>query len=93
MQSPFVKAVNEDTFQEDVLSQSQLSLVDFWAEWCGPCKALAPTVASVAEKYQKELNVVSVDVDNNQPLAQKYGVRGIPTLLLIKDGECIGCCL
>ncbi|MBF13761.1 MAG: thioredoxin [Legionellales bacterium] len=92
MESPFVKASNHTTFETDVLKNDQLTLVDFWAEWCGPCKALAPVVANVAEKYQQKINVVSVDIEEegNVQLQQQYRIRGLPSLLLFKQGEIVG---
>lgn len=90
MESPYIKPTNEENFHSDVLSHDTLTLVDFWADWCGPCKALAPVVAAVAEKYQQKLNVVSVDIEQNSELQQQYRIRGLPSLLLFKSGELVG---
>ena len=74
-------------FTEEVLDSDVPVLVDFWAEWCGPCRALAPTVHDLATEFRGKAKVGQVDVDANQDLAVKYGVRSIPTLVFIKDGQ------
>lgn len=81
--------VNADSFEAEVNNSDLPVLVDFWAGWCMPCKMLAPIVDQLAAEFAGKVKVVKVDVDKNQPLAQKYGVRGIPTLLLIRGGEII----
>jgi len=82
-----VKAVSDSSFEQDVLQEGRLVLVDFWAAWCAPCRMIAPTVAAVAEKYAHDAGVVKVNVDDNPSLAQRYGIKGIPTLILFKDGK------
>src|SRR2546423_3660756 len=82
-----VKDVNDSNFEQDVLSATEPVLVDFWAEWCAPCRMLAPTVDAVAEKYAGRASVVKVNVDDNPTVSQKYGIKGIPTLILFKNGK------
>ena len=79
--------VTEDTFQSTVLENSLPVIVDFWAEWCPPCKMIAPILEEIAEEYDGRVVVCEVDVDQNQSIAQKYGIQSIPTLLYIKKGE------
>jgi thioredoxin 1 len=76
-------------FDSDVLNSSQPVLVDFWATWCGPCRQIAPVIDELAVKYEGKIKVGKVDIDQNQDLAEKYGINAIPTLLLFKDGEII----
>ena len=76
-----------DNFEAEVLNQEGYVLVDFWATWCGPCKMIAPVVAQIAEENQGVIKVGKVNVDNEMPLAQKYRVESIPTLILFKDGK------
>ena len=78
--------VNDENFANEVLKSTQPVLVDFWAAWCGPCRALAPTVESVAEKYQGKAKVVKLNIDESGNSAVTYGIRGIPTLILFRDG-------
>jgi thioredoxin 1 len=78
--------LTDDSFDTDVITASGLILVDFWAEWCGPCKMIAPLLDAVADEYDGKLKVVKVDIDSNQGVPGQYGVRGIPTLLLFKNG-------
>jgi len=82
-------AVTEQTFDVEVLQWKVPVLVDFWAAWCGPCRAIAPAVEEIATEYSGRLKVVKVDVDENPDIAGKYGVQGIPTLLLFKDGNAV----
>ena len=91
MANPFVTAANVDNFASAVIEQSRdnLVMVDFWAEWCGPCKSLAPVIDDLAEKLDGALRVVKVDTDIEQELAGQYGVRSLPTLMLFQDGEVV----
>ncbi len=82
-----VLELTDEAFEEEVLNSDIPALVDFWAPWCGPCKAIAPIVSALAEEYDGRLKVAKVNVDDNQSVAMRYQVRGIPTLLLFKDGE------
>jgi thioredoxin 1 len=77
---------SDGTFDADVLGNSKAVLLDFWAEWCGPCKMIAPLLEEVADKYDDKLAVVKLNVDENPNVAQKFGIRSIPTLILFKDG-------
>jgi thioredoxin 1 len=82
--------VTDDAFEKEVLQSDIPVLVDFWAEWCGPCKAIAPLIEEVGSTYAGKLKVVKINVDENIVTPQKYGVRGIPTLLLLKNGNVEG---
>jgi thioredoxin 1 len=79
----------DTTFDNDVLASDVPVLVDFWAEWCGPCRMMGPTVDQVATEYSGKIKVGKLDVDSNQQTASRYGIRGIPTLLLFKDGKIV----
>ena len=83
----FAKQVTDSNFETDVLNSDKPVLVDFWAEWCGPCRAIAPTVEAVAEEFEGKANVVKMNVDENMSVPQRYGIRGIPTLILFKNGQ------
>ncbi|KAK59419.1 thioredoxin [Bordetella bronchiseptica 980-2] len=82
-----IKNVSDASFEADVLKSGQPVLVDYWAAWCGPCKMIAPILEEVASEYAGRLTVAKLNVDENQDTAAKYGVRGIPTLMLFKDGQ------
>ena len=79
--------VTKDNFETEVLNSSTPVVVDFWAEWCGPCKALAPILDEISSEMGDSARVVKVNVDNSSELAQQYGIRGIPTLIFFKGGE------
>jgi len=82
-------AVTDQTFETEVIQSSTPVLVDFWAVWCGPCRMIAPTLDQIASEYEGRLKVVKVDVDENGEVPFRYGVQGIPTLLLFKGGEVV----
>lgn len=85
--SEHVTEVSDNNFEQAVLQSNQPVLVDFWAAWCAPCRMLAPTVDAVAEKYAGNAKVVKLNVDENPAISQRYGIKGIPTLILFKDGK------
>ncbi|MBV1952406.1 MAG: thioredoxin TrxA [Cycloclasticus sp.] len=78
---------SDDAFEADVLGSDQAVLVDFWAEWCGPCKMIAPILDEIADEYAGKLKVVKLDIDSNPAVPRRFGVRGIPTLMIFKAGE------
>lgn len=82
-----IVSISDDTFESEVVESETPVLVDFWAQWCGPCKAIAPILDDLAQKYAGKVKVVKMDVDNNPATPPKFGVRGIPTLILFKDGQ------
>jgi thioredoxin 1 len=86
MSSDLIKHVSDDSFDADVLQADKPVLVDFWAEWCGPCKMIAPILEDVAKEFDGRLQVAKMNVDDNQRVPGKFGIRGIPTLILFKDG-------
>ena len=84
-----IKNCNENDFENEVLKSNLPVIVDFWAEWCGPCKMLTPILEELSNEMKDEINVVKVNLDENQDLAMKYSIRSIPTLLLFKEGNLI----
>jgi thioredoxin 1 len=87
MSSDLIKHVSDASFEADVLKASGPVLVDYWAEWCGPCKMIAPVLDDIAGTYEGKLTIAKLNIDENQETPAKHGVRGIPTLMLFKDGE------
>ena len=85
--SEYVRRVNESDFDQVVLKSKTPVLVDFWAEWCGPCRTLAPIVEAIAAQYGDAARVFKLNVDDSPAVAQRYGIQGIPTLILFQDGE------
>lgn len=81
------KQVTDDSFTADVLKAEKPVLVDFWAEWCGPCKQIAPSLEALADELGEKMTVAKLNIDENPMTPSKYGVRGIPTLMLFKDGQ------
>ena len=87
MASELIKHVSDASFEADVLKTGTPVLVDYWAEWCGPCKMIAPILDEVAGTYQGKLQIAKMNVDENREIPAKFGIRGIPTLMLFKDGQ------
>jgi thioredoxin 1 len=87
MASELIKHVSDASFEADVLQSAQPVLVDYWAEWCGPCKMIAPILDEVANSYESKLKIVKMNVDENRDIPAKFGIRGIPTLMLFKGGQ------
>ncbi|MPQ65425.1 MULTISPECIES: thioredoxin TrxA [unclassified Pseudomonas] len=87
MSSDLIKHVSDASFDADVLKAEGAVLVDYWAEWCGPCKMIAPVLDEVAETYKGKLTIAKLNIDEHQETPAKHGVRGIPTLMLFKNGE------
>ena len=87
MASDLIKHTSDATFEADVLKSDKPVLVDYWAEWCGPCKMIAPILDEVSATYRDKLQVAKMNVDENRDIPAKFGIRGIPTLMLFKDGQ------
>ena len=87
MASELIKHVTDATFEADVLQSEQPILVDYWAEWCGPCKMIAPILDEIAKDYNGRLRVAKMNVDQNRDVPAKFGIRGIPTLMIFKGGQ------
>lgn len=87
MASELIKHVSDASFEADVLQSAQPVLVDYWAEWCGPCKMIAPILDEVATAYSGKLQIAKMNIDENRGIPTKFGIRGIPTLMLFKDGQ------
>ena len=85
--SQTTKTVTDDSFKADVLESRKPVLVDYWAEWCGPCRMIGPIVEESAAEYSERLTVAKLNIDENAATARRYGIRGIPTLMLFKDGQ------
>ncbi|HSG23834.1 MAG: thioredoxin TrxA [Azonexus sp.] len=85
--SEHIHYVTDDTFEAEVLQSPQAVLVDYWAEWCGPCKMIAPILDEIASEYAGRLKVAKVNIDDNQATPAKFGIRGIPTLMIFKNGN------
>ena len=79
--------LTDDTFEKEVINSSNLVLVDYWAEWCGPCKMIAPILEEIASEYTGKVRVAKLNIDENPQTPPRYGIRGIPTLMLFKDGN------
>ena len=87
MSSELIKHTSDASFDSDVLQADKPVLVDYWAEWCGPCKSIAPILDEVAKEYDGRLKIAKINVDENQQVPAKFGIRGIPTLMLFKNGN------
>ncbi len=87
MASDLIKHISDASFEADVLKSDKPVLVDYWAEWCGPCKMIAPILDEVSGTYKDKLQIAKMNVDENQAIPAKFGIRGIPTLMLFKGGE------
>jgi thioredoxin 1 len=83
------KAVTDSSFESDVLKSSKPVLVDYWAEWCGPCRQVAPVLAEIAKEYASKIDIVKLNVDENPEVVRTYGIMNIPTLTVFKDGQVV----
>ena len=81
--------INDNNFEQEVLKSESLTLVDFWAEWCGPCKMIGPALEEISEEMKNDIRITKLNIDENPSTPQQYGVRGIPTLLLFRNGEVV----
>ena len=90
MASELIKHVTDASFESDVLQPGSTVLVDYWAEWCGPCKMIAPILDDVSKAYEGKITITKMNVDENREIPAKFGIRGIPTLMLFKDGKALG---
>ena len=81
--------IDDKSFEKEVLKSESLTLVDFWAEWCGPCKMIGPALEEISDEMKEDVRITKINIDENPTTPQKYGVRGIPTLLLFKNGEVV----
>jgi thioredoxin 1 len=84
-----IKSITDDSFDKDVLQANKLTLVDFWAEWCGPCRALTPVLEEVASSHAEKVTIAKLNIDDNPMTPSKYGVMSIPTLILYKNGQVV----
>jgi thioredoxin 1 len=89
MSNQHIAYVTDGSFDTDVLKSDKPVLVDYWAEWCGPCRMIAPILDEVSSEYHERLKIAKLDVDDNQATSMKYGIRGVPTLMLFKDGDVV----
>ena len=87
MASDLIKHISDASFESDVIQSDKPVLVDYWAEWCGPCKSIAPVLDEIAKEYEGRLKIAKLNVDENQQVPAKFGIRGIPTLMLFKNGN------
>ncbi len=87
--SNLIQAISDDSFENDVISASVPVIVDFWAEWCGPCRAIGPVIEELSKEYNGKVNVGKLNVDHNPDVSIKYGITSIPALLFIKDGKVV----
>ena len=85
--SKYIFNITDDEFNKEVIQNDKVTLVDFWAPWCGPCKSMMPILDQISEHYQEKLKIVKINIDKNKNTATQFSVRGIPTLMVFKDGE------
>lgn len=84
-----ISSTKDSTFEKDIISSDKLVIVDFWAEWCGPCKQIGPILEEISDEKKNTINILKLNIDENPETPQKYGVRGIPTLMLFKEGKLV----